>query len=73
MDDKSVKLAMQDAMHELAGRFPGRAVAIFVFGSQTGELAHYASNAAREQVLAGLNDLNRRCGFVALASRKPLN
>jgi hypothetical protein len=73
MKDQDVKLNLQAAMNDLCNRFPGRAVAIFVFGSEKGELAHYASNAPREQVLTGLNDLNRSCGFTALPSRKPNN
>jgi hypothetical protein len=57
MDDRDVMLALQDAGHELNGRFPDRAWSLFVWPAEPGQRARYISNAPRSQTLKAMKEL----------------
>jgi hypothetical protein len=67
--DAACKLNLQDAANGLSSIFPGRAWAIFVFGSEQGELAHYTSNGPREKIVRAVTELRDATGFSALPTR----
>lgn len=68
-DDRTCKNGLQQAANGLAVQFPGRCFALFVFGAEPGELAHYTSNGPREKVVQALTELREATGFSALPTR----
>lgn len=72
-DDHAIKVKLQQASSALACTFPGRCFALFVFGAEHGELAHYTSNGPREKIVQAVTELRDATGFHALPSRDPRN
>ena len=68
-DDRTCKNGLQQAANGIACQFPGRCFALFVFGAESGELAHYTSNGPREEVIKALTELREATGFSALPTR----
>ncbi len=68
-DDRSCKNGLQQAANGLAVQFSGRCFALFVFGAESGELAHYTSNGPREMVIKAVTELRDVTGFAALPTR----